>query len=209
MRFVAVLDKRTRDDPRRQATERAFLDATKGLLDDGAPFAELTVSRIAERAGRTRSAFYVHFEDRRQLLLALLRDAGVVAIDSLGPFLVGDGPIGRDEVESATRALLGTFREHATLVRAVVEATGYDEQIADQWSAIIKRIIDGSATRLSDAGITVDVAAQAATALVWMTERTCYQQAVRGDTELDDAQVATGLSNVWWSFILTAATPAP
>lgn len=202
---MSVLDKRTRDDPRRQATERAFIEATRALLDEGASFADLNVSRIAERAGRTRTAFYAHFEDRRELLLSLLRDAGGDAIASLGPFLAGRGRISRAEVVASTQALLGSFREHATLVRAVIEAAGYDDQIAVQWSAIIKRIIDGATGRLQTAGLTPATAAAAATSLVWMTERTCYQQAVRNDTDLDDEQIVAGISDIWWNTIRAAS----
>lgn len=201
---MSVLDKRTRDDPRRQATEQAFLDATKSLLDEGASFAELNVSRIAERAGRTRTAFYTHFSDRRELLQALLRDAGVSAVAALGPFLAGNGQIGRDEVATSIRALMETFKQHATLVRAVIEAASYDEHIGTQWSAIVRRVIADAASRLQTAGCTADVAVPIATALVWMTERTCYQQAVRDDTGLDDEQVTLGISDVWWNTIRAA-----
>jgi AcrR family transcriptional regulator len=202
---VSILDKRSREDPRRQATERAFLDATRSLLDDGAPFAELNVKLIADRAGRTRTAFYTHFSDRRELLLTLLREAGGEAIVALGPFLTGEGQITRDEVTTATRALLENFQKHASLVRAVIEAAGYDEQIGTQWSAIVKRIIDDAALRLQTAGLSSEVAGPIATALVWMTERTCYQQAIRNDTGLDDEQMTIGISDVWWNTIRAAA----
>lgn len=205
---MSVLDKRTRDDPRGRATEQALLAAAKSLLDEGAPFADLNVSRIAERAGRTRTAFYAHFEDRRELLLALLQDAGGAAISALDPFLAGEGPISRAEVTASTQALLETFREHATLVRAVVEASGYDEQIAGQWSSIVRRIIDSASDRLRTTGLEPDRATATATALVWMTERTCYQQAVRDDTNLDDERLLGALSDVWWSAISAATHPS-
>lgn len=200
---VPVLEKRRRDDPRRQATEQAFLNATRELLDEGASFADLNVSQIAERAGRTRSAFYVHFEDRRALLLALLGGAGRDAVSALSPFLTAEGAITRSELTAATSALLAAFRSHATLVRAVTEAASYDDEIGAQWSAIVRQIIDGSARRLEAAGLSAEAAVRAATALVWMMERTCYQQAVRDDTGLSDDQLVVGLSDVWWSTIAT------
>lgn len=198
---VSVLEKRTREDPRRQATEQAFLVATKALLDEGASFAELNVSRIAQRASRTRTAFYVHFEDRRALLLALLADAGSDAVSALSPFLDAQGAITYAELTAATAALLRTFQEHSTLVRAVIETAGYDATISEQWSAIVRQVIDGAAARLRAAGMPSDAATASATALVWMTERTCYQQAVRNDTGLTDDQVVTSISDIWWSTI--------
>lgn len=109
---------------------------------------------------------------------------------------------------ASTRALLEGFQEHATLVRAVVEAAGYDEQIAAQWSSIVRRIIDGAALRLRTAGLAPDRAAATATALVWMTERTCYQQAVRNDTGHDDQHIVAAISDVWWNTISAATRPS-
>jgi AcrR family transcriptional regulator len=201
---MPILDKRRRDDPRRQATERAFLDATLSSLNEGASFADLNVSRIAKRAGRTRTAFYAHFEDRRELLFALLEQAGGEALTALGPFIAGDGPVEHDEVVSSTKALLATFSRNSTLVRAVIEAAGYDDAVADYWATIVDRIIEGSEQRLRAEGLDADDARATATALVWMTERVCYQQAVRGATGLDDDAVVAAISRVWWSSLRAA-----
>src|SRR3954469_133706 len=111
---------RLSDDP--GATEHAFLRATESLLAEGSSFADLNVRRVAERAGRTRTAFYAHFEDRRELLLALLDEAAGEGLAAIGPFLAGDGPLERDELSTSIRGLLVTFRRYAVLVRAVVEA---------------------------------------------------------------------------------------
>jgi TetR/AcrR family transcriptional regulator, ethionamide resistance regulator len=205
---MAILDKRRRDDPRRQVTERAFVDATLSLLDEGASFADLNVSRVAERAGRTRTAFYAHFEDRRELLFALLEQAGGEAMSALGPFLAGDGPVEQDEVVTSTKALLETFARNATIVRAVIEAAGYDDAVAGYWAGIVERIIEGSQARLQAEGLDAEDAKATATALVWMTERLCYQQAVRGATGLNDDAAVAAISRVWWSTLATARAGA-
>lgn len=199
-----MLGKRSREDPRREVTERAFLRATLELLDDGASFADLSISAIAERAGRTRTAFYAHFEDRRALLLALLEQAGGEAVGALGPFLQGEGPIEHADVVSSTRALLESFAGNATLVRAVVEAAGYDEAIAAYWAQIVERIIDGSQRRLAAEGLPAKEAKAMATALVWMTERVSYQQAVRDATGLDDDALVAAMSAAWWHAVCAA-----
>jgi AcrR family transcriptional regulator len=201
---VPVLDKRRRDDPRREATERAFLDATLSLLNEGASFADLNVSRISERAGRTRTAFYAHYDDRRELLFALLEQAGVDALDALEPFLAADGPVEYADLEASTTALLASFATNATLVRTVIEAAGYDEAVANYWAAIIEPIIKGSARRLQSEGLAAGEARATATALVWMTERLCFQQAVRDATGFDDTAAVAGISRVWWSALRDA-----
>lgn len=204
---MGVLEKRTRKDPRKRATELAFLHATEALLNEGASYADLNVSRIAKRAGRTRSAFYTHFEDRRGLLLALIEEVGGDAFTAVEPFLAVNGPVEQEAIVASTEGLLATFREHATLYRAVVEAAGYDEGIAAYWDGIVGRFVEAARERLCAEGFGEAEAASTAAALIWMTERTCYQQAVRGGTGLDDKVAAAGISWVWWSAITASQTP--
>ncbi|TQC49649.1 TetR/AcrR family transcriptional regulator [Rhodococcus sp. WS4] len=201
--MVAVLDKRTRDDPRRRATELAFLNATEGLLNEGASYTDLNVSRIAERADRTRTAFYAHFEDRRELLLALIAESSGEALTALQLLFGSDGELSQDEIRKSVRSLLATFREHATVIRAVIEAAGYDEGIAEYWDNIVGRVVDAARGRLRVKGFGDSEAAATATSLVWMTERMCYQQAVRGCLGLDDEAVIAGISSLWLTVLCT------
>jgi AcrR family transcriptional regulator len=205
---VAILSKRLRDDPRRHATEHAFLRATESLLIEGSSFAELNVQRIAERAGRTRSAFYAHFEDRRELLLALLDEAGEEALSAIDPFLAGEGPVEREELAASVRGLLQSFRRQGVLVRAVVEAAGYDDEIGAYWDGIVGRFAEAARHRLRDEGLSEDEALATATALVWMNERICYRQVVRDETGLDDAAAVGALCDVWWSVLQSARARA-
>lgn len=85
-----------------------------------------------------------------------------------------------------------------------MEAASYDDQIAAYWDDIIGRIIEATQHRLRAEGLSADEATATATALVWMNERTCYQQAVRGETGLDDDRTIAALSEVWWGVILVA-----
>jgi len=179
------------------------------LLDEGASFADLNVSRIAERAGRTRTAFYAHFEDRRHLLLALLERFGGDTLAALQPFLAADGPISYADIEASTRAAFETFRKNATLIRAATEAAGYDDEVADYWSSTVDQIIEGSQQRLLAEGLDAEHARATATALAWMSERLTYQQVVREATDLDDEAAAAAISHVWWSSLHAASQGKP
>jgi len=192
---MALLEKRTRDDPRRRETELAFLRATEALLDEGASFADLNVSRIAERAGRTRTAFYAHFEDRRDLLIRLVEEFGAELYGTTNEFW--EGPIDREAIRTTIAALLATFRAHATLLRALVEASGYDPEIAAFWNTgVVGRFFAAAEDRMRRDGRPPQEAKATALALVWMTERTGYQQVV-GDTGLPDRAVIAALTDTW------------
>lgn len=192
---MALLEKRTRDDPRRRETELAFLRATEELLDEGASFADLNVSRIAERAGRTRTAFYAHFDDRRDLLVRLLEEFGAELYGTTDEFW--NGPADREAIARTISGLLATFRAHATLLRAVVEAAGYDEEIAAFWNdGVVGRFLVAAEDRLRREGRPPQAARATALSLVWMTERTGYQQVI-GDTGLSDRAVVAALTDTW------------
>lgn len=201
---MAILSKRFRDDPRRRATKLAFLQAASELLEEGAAFADLSVSRIAERAGRTRSAFYAHFEDRRELLLALITEIGDEVVAAISPFTSAEGPVDHDTVRTSIASLLETFLTRATLLRTVVEAAGYDAAIAAYWNDVVDQIVSVSEKRLSTGGFGEEEAKATATALVWMTERTFYQQAVRQGTGITNSAAIDGVTRVWWSLLSTA-----
>lgn len=191
---MSVLEKRTRDDPRRRETELAFLRATEALLDEGASFADLNVSRIAARAQRTRTAFYAHFADRRELLLRLVEEFGGELFAVTDTFWTG--PATRADIERTITDLLAGLRAHRTLVRAIVEAAGYDEEIAGLWNGVVGQFVERARRRLQDAGRGPQDARATALALVWMTERTGYQHVVAGAGPSDEA-VVRALTGIW------------
>jgi AcrR family transcriptional regulator len=156
----------------------------------------------------SRETIYAHFEDRRELLLALLDEAGEEALSAIDPFLAGEGPVEREELAASVRGLLQSFRRQGVLVRAVVEAAGYDDEIGAYWDGIVGRFAEAARHRLRDEGLSEDEALATATALVWMNERICYRQVVRDETGLDDAAAVGALCDVWWSVLQSARARA-
>ncbi|MBY4207998.1 TetR/AcrR family transcriptional regulator [Rhodococcus fascians] len=194
-------NKRTREDPRGRTTELAFLRATERLLDEGASYRDLNVSVVAERAGRTRTAFYARFKDRNDLLLSLLAESTTQALTVLHLFFTSDSEFSLGELTKSVRSLLAAFSEHSTLIRAVIEAAGYEEDIAEYWDNIIGQVIDVAKERLKLSGFGDADAAATATTLVWMTERMCYQHTVRGRLGLSDDAVVASISDVWFAVL--------
>lgn len=193
---MAVLSRRA-GEGQRQQVERSFLQATEGLLAAGASYAELSVGRIAEAAGKTRTAFYFYFRDKRDLLVRLTESVALELYGQADRWWSGSGA--EEDLRAALAEILATFREHAPLLRAVVEASSYDEEISATWRLLVGRFIEASERRLAR-DTRLEPAAVHATAfsLVWMTERALYQHVVRaGDIE-DDALVAA-LAGVWYS----------
>src|SRR5256885_4961891 len=148
---------------KRQAVEASVLRATEELLREGSSFADLNVEKIATAAGISRTAFYFYFRDKRELLMRLTADVNDQLYAEADTWFTGDAT--SSEAMSRIAAL---YVEHAPLLRAIVEVSTYDEEVATFWRALIGRFVEATEKRVGSRAT--------AFALVWMTERTFYQQ---------------------------------
>jgi AcrR family transcriptional regulator len=169
---------------KREAVQAAVLEATESLLRDGATYADLNVERIARAAGISRTAFYFYFSDKRELLMRLTEDVSDLLYAQADIWWSGSGDPAQGVHEALTR-IAELYREHAPLLRAIVEVSTYDEEVATFWRAIVGRFAEATQKRLEAeqaAGISPAMPAEAtAFALIWMTERTLYQQLVQNE----------------------------
>ncbi|MEV7283632.1 TetR/AcrR family transcriptional regulator [Streptomyces sp. NPDC093252] len=61
--------------PRSEAVERAILEGAMKLLEEGVPFAELSIERIARTAGVGKAAIYRRWSGKEALFVEVLRAA--------------------------------------------------------------------------------------------------------------------------------------
>jgi AcrR family transcriptional regulator len=194
MSRVAVLSKGAESEERRREAEASFLAGTEALLAEGGSYAELSIERIAAAAGRSRTAFYLYFRDKRDLLVKLTENVAGELYEIAEGWWSGED--GRRDLHDALTRILSTWRDHADLLRAVVEASTYDEEIGEFWRGIVARFIDQTEARLIQEGEDPAHAKGKAFSLVWMTERACYQQIAR-DGNLTDAGLIDAQHEIW------------
>jgi AcrR family transcriptional regulator len=179
-----------RQSDKRAAVEAAVLEATEALLAEGATFAELNIERIATRAGISRTAFYFYFRDKRELLVRLTGEVNAELMAAADTWWSGDG-----DIRAALQLIADIYRAHGRLLRAVVEVSTYDEEVARYWRGLVGRFVDATRERIAaeqEAGRAAPgPAAATAFALVWMAERSFYEQQVQdepvGGEQLVDA----------------------
>ncbi len=147
---MAVLSKGEEAAERRRGAEAEFVAATELLLAQGGSYADLSVEQISAAAGRSRTAFYVYFRDKRELLMRATETVVAQLYDEADQWW--SGADGRRGLREALTDVLGTYREHGDLLRAVVEASTYDEQVADFWRAVVGRFIKATELRLDRGG---------------------------------------------------------
>jgi TetR/AcrR family transcriptional regulator, ethionamide resistance regulator len=182
---------------KRAAVQAAVLRATEDLLAEGGSYSDLGVERIATRAGISRTAFYFYFRDKRDLLLRLTEDVTGLLYAEAAIWWSGDGDPA-EQIGQALTNIAALYREHAVLLRAIVEVSTYDEEFGAFWRGIVGRFVEASRQRIEreqQTGAALPGAAHpTAFALTWMTERAFYQQLVQPDI-VDD--VVGALVPVW------------
>ena len=86
------------------------------------------------------------------------------------------------------------------LLRAIVEVSTYDEEVARLWRTLLGRFVDATQRRIeaeTDAGrAAVPQPAATAFALCWMTERTLYQQLVQ-ELTVGVPELVEALAAIW------------
>ncbi|KQX53217.1 TetR family transcriptional regulator [Streptomyces sp. Root66D1] len=95
-----------RGRPRSEGVERAVFDAVVGLLDEGAPLAELSIERIARTAGVGKATIYRRWAGKEELFIDLIR-----SVEPPDPVLPGTSL--RDDLV----ALLESMRERGLAKR--------------------------------------------------------------------------------------------
>ena len=191
---MAVLSKGAGAEERRREAETSLLEATERLLAQGGCYADLSIERIAAEAGRSRTAFYLYFRDKRDLLMRLTEAVAQQLYEVADRWWSGDD--GREDLRRALAEVLATYHEHRDALRAVVEASTYDAEVGDLWRGLLARFITATEERLAAIeGADASLPGKAF-ALVWMTERSCYQHVVREPTLSDDELIAA-LHEIW------------
>lgn len=184
---------------KRAAIQAAVLSATEELLAEGVSFADLGIERIATRAGISRTAFYFYFADKRELLMRLTEEVNALLFEQADAwFSSKEDPEGELRTALANIAML--YGEHSVLLRAIVEVSTYDEEVAVFWRSTLGRFADATRRRIEEeqtSGRTAVTSPRAtAFALTWMTERTLYQQLVQAGP-MQQEELVDALTEIW------------
>jgi TetR/AcrR family transcriptional regulator, ethionamide resistance regulator len=158
---------------RREDSEQEILEAAARLLRER-PFRDLTVDDLMAATSQSRTAFYRHFADRRELLVRLVRDLADQLWAMSEGWLQGSGDplvVGREAIER----LADVYQANGALLVAIAEAAHHDDQLERVYRELVQGFVDATAARIerdvAERRTRVADPAQAAAALVWMTER--------------------------------------
>ncbi|WP_040690267.1 TetR/AcrR family transcriptional regulator [Nocardia vinacea] len=193
---------RAERDERRDAVEHRVLAAVDRLLADGTSYTELAVQRIATEADIARSTFYRYFPDKSRLLIRMAELATDDQFRTAERWWAANHADGEAGVIEAMRMMIDATEQHHRLLRALIEVSAYDSDVAAYWHARLRRFIDLVRNRLDtdrDAGYLPDQADTAATALALtcMVERSIDVYFATAPS-LDPQQLARALGRIIW-----------
>jgi TetR/AcrR family transcriptional regulator, ethionamide resistance regulator len=184
---------------RRRAVQAAVLAATEDLLREGASYADLSIEAIARRAGLGRTAFYFYFRDKRELLMRLTEDVNDQLFAQADVWFSGRGDPAQ-ELRAALTSIAALYDEHGVLLRAIVEVSTYDEEVARFWRGLMGRFTSATRRRIereqAEGRGAPGHPEATAFSLCWMTERVFYERLVQDEPPSRDELVGA-LCDIW------------
>lgn len=174
------------------------MDAAHGLLEQKR-WAEISLDDITSAADVARTAFYRHFEDRQQLLMAMLDDVGL-ELDHVADNWMAEADDPVAELRTSLSGLTAVFVEHGRLIQAISDTARHDPEVGALYRRLAERLVATTARRIEadvEAGrSSITEPREVARALTWMNER--YLLASFGQPPFSDqAAVTNALTTVW------------
>lgn len=192
-------DVRERHAKQRAATRQRLLDTSRELLEE-MPWSDVSIERIATRAGLTRTAFYKHFPDRDAILLELLEALAAQLEEIPAVWERADRAEPEALLRDAVAKLVDTFQRHGRLLRALADEASQHEEVGRRYMELGARLSAGVAERIArdvaSGRSTLADPEEVATALIWMNERFLHQRFGRQPVG-DPKRAADALAAVW------------
>ncbi len=183
----------------------SLVSAFERLLAQGESFTTLSVEQLATEAGIARATFYLHFRNKGELVRHLMasvekeiRQAARVSLSDIDNF-------GRSDFLRFMRAAVDIHHRHRAAIRAMVEVSSYDPEVAQVYQSFMEHI--ASDTRRVIEKLKVNkrhhpaVTTEIADILSWAAERSCSQMLPDNASEKRRQELAELLTHVVWSSI--------
>jgi TetR/AcrR family transcriptional regulator, ethionamide resistance regulator len=185
--------------------EQAILATAERLLEER-PFADISVDDLAKGAGLSRPTFYFYFKSKEAVLLSLLEPV-IARADAEFDGAVQRLPTDPRRVwRNGINAFFTAFSSHRSLARAATEALATSSELRTVWLGFMQKWIDQTATmiaaeRARGAAPETIPAADLATSLNQMNERTMMAAFAAETPSVDEDRVVDTLTHIWVSSI--------
>lgn len=185
--------------------EQAILATAERLLEERS-FAEISVDDLARGAGLSRPTFYFYFKSKEAVVLSLLEPV-IARADAEFDGAVQRLPADPRRVwRNGIKAFFAAFGSHRALARAATEALATSVELRAVWLGFMQKWIDQTAAmitaeRARGAAPETIPAADLATSLNQMNERTMMAALSAETPAVDEDRVVDTLTHIWVSSI--------
>jgi AcrR family transcriptional regulator len=186
----------------RSAVEAQVLAAVERLLGRNLRYTQISVQQILTEAHVARSTFYVHFQDKSDLLSRLTGRLRQTLYDMAAQWEPNGPEGGLAGLVKTFETLIAYHREHAAVLAATTEIAAYDPGAHDFYTSDLDSFEAKTTTNLlgeQNTGRTpaeVDAGA-ASRIIVWGGERAIGHH-ISNDDGSGDAAFARELAATWW-----------
>lgn len=214
MATAAASEKREarRREQREQVLGRLFA-AVERLVEEGDSYANLSVDRLTEEAGTSRSTFYKYFGDKSGLLLALSEAIQVDFLAAARAWFDLPPRATKQQYADAFATIFRTYRVHRSTMGLIVEGATYDPIMRVRFAQMMDVFIDAIATHVR-AGQAVGVIAQGhdatqlSTWLTWMLEGGQFDH-IGPAAEPEIPEHVTAVTEIVWKSLYSAISDQP
>ncbi len=181
--------------------EQAILATAERLLEERG-LAGISVDDLAKGAGLSRPTFYFYFKSKEAVLLSLLEPV-IERADSEFDGAVQRLPEDPRRVwRNGIKAFFTAFSSHRALARAATEALATSSELRSVWLGFMQKWIDLTAAmitaeRARGAAPETIPAADLATSLNQMNERTMMAALAAETPAVDEDRVVDTLTHIW------------
>ncbi len=181
--------------------EQAILATAERLLEQRS-FTDISVDDLAKGAGLSRPTFYFYFKSKEAVLLSLLEPV-IARADSEFDGAVQRLPEDPRRVwRNGIKAFYKAFSSHRRLARAATEALATSSELRVVWLGFMQKWIDQTAAmitaeRARGAAPETIPAADLATSLNQMNERTMMAALSAETPAVDEDRVVDTLTHIW------------
>jgi TetR/AcrR family transcriptional regulator, ethionamide resistance regulator len=187
---------------RRGMLSRHFVGVVEQLVQQADSYADLSVEAIITAGGISRSTFYVYFDDKGDLLAAMAHDVISDLLAEGTSWWQLPAEATRDDLHTALRAPVDSYRKHRTILATVAETAPTDPRVREQQQHLIDQVVSALTSYIKNAqhSGTLDAdldANRTAQWLIWMIERGLYQLIDRADGDETERLLDTLTDIVW------------
>ena len=195
---------------RRDEVQEKLLAALEKQLEGGTSLADVKVSDLATQAGISRATFYIHFQDKVDLIEEWLLETVKVLYEVSNAWYSASPDLSRDQLRELLGAVFDAYRERLILMSAMHETALYDEALRAEFaeafelhiSALADHIKSGQRAGVIDSGLS---ARETAEWLVSMMERVPVQVGRDAGKRENEAHVEAATGVIWSTLYAEAA----